>query len=92
MANPHDLKQSAQALASKLQERRASIVVVGDMILDNAIEGVPGGSHPETGVRILKDATSQESIGGAGNIALALSRLGVEVTLFGIVGSDLSGR
>src|SRR5437016_1479338 len=92
MSKPQDLKQSVEKVAAKLQERRASIVVVGDMILDNAIEGVPGGSHPETGVRILKDATSQESIGGAGNIALALSRLGVEVTLFGIVGSDLPGR
>jgi len=43
-------------------------------------------------VPILREATAQESIGGAANIALALARLGVDVALFGIIGSDLPGR
>jgi hypothetical protein len=62
------------------------------MILDNSIEGIPGGFHPETQVPVLREATGQESIGGAANIALALSRLGAEVALIGIIGSDLPGR
>jgi D-beta-D-heptose 7-phosphate kinase/D-beta-D-heptose 1-phosphate adenosyltransferase len=92
MPNPQELQGLVQEVARKLQDRRVSVAVIGDMILDNAIEGVPGGRHPEIGVPILRDATTQESIGGAANIALALARLGVDVMLFGIVGSDLPGR
>src|SRR5438270_7826113 len=92
MPDPQEIQGLVQEVAQKLQDRRLSVAVVGDMILDNAIEGVPGGRHPEINVPILRDATTQESIGGAANIALALSRLGVDVTLFGIIGSDLPGR
>jgi bifunctional ADP-heptose synthase (sugar kinase/adenylyltransferase) len=92
MPNPQELQPLVKDVARKLQERRVSVAVVGDMILDNAIEGVAGGRHPEIGVPILREATTQESIGGAANIALALTRLGVEVSLFGIIGSDLPGR
>jgi bifunctional ADP-heptose synthase (sugar kinase/adenylyltransferase) len=92
MNQPEALRRLVADAARRLRERKVNIAVVGDMILDNAIEGVPGGYHPETKVPILKDASSQESIGGAANIALALSRLGVEVSLFGLIGSDLPGR
>ena len=92
MARPQDVQQLVQDLHDRLQERRVSVVVVGDMILDTAIEGVPGGRHPETLVPILHDATEHESIGGAANIALTLARLGAHVALFGIIGSDLTGR
>src|SRR5712691_10536166 len=92
MPDPKEIQGLVQNVAKKLQDRRVSVAVVGDMILDNAIEGVPGGPHPEIKVPILRNATTQESIGGGANIALALSRLGVDVTLFGIVGSDLPGR
>jgi D-beta-D-heptose 7-phosphate kinase/D-beta-D-heptose 1-phosphate adenosyltransferase len=92
MSNPHDLQKLVKEVHQRLQEHRVSVAVVGDMILDNAIEGVPGGRHPETKVPILREATTQESIGGAANIALALARLGAEVALFGVIGSDLPGR
>ncbi len=86
------LHNLAMDVAQQLQVRRVHIAVVGDMILDCTIEGAAGGVHPETQVPILRDATSHESIGGAGNIALALTRLGAEVSVFGIIGSDLTGR
>src|SRR5262249_53827715 len=92
MSNSHDLQKLVTDVHKRLQERRVSVAVVGDMILDNAIEGVQGGFHPETKVPILREATTQESIGGAANIALALARLGVDVALFGVIGSDLPGR
>src|SRR5262249_59200581 len=92
MSDPHDLQKLVKDVYGRLQEQRASVAVVGDMILDNAIEGVQGGFHPETKVPILREATTQESIGGAANIALALARLGVDVALFGVIGSDLPGR
>jgi D-beta-D-heptose 7-phosphate kinase/D-beta-D-heptose 1-phosphate adenosyltransferase len=92
MPNPHELQALVQNMAGRLRERRVSVAVVGDMILDNTIEGAPGGRHPDIGMPILRDASTQESIGGAANIALALARLGVEVALFGVIGSDLPGR
>jgi D-beta-D-heptose 7-phosphate kinase/D-beta-D-heptose 1-phosphate adenosyltransferase len=92
MTSPEQLQPLVRDVRQRLQVLPLNIAVVGDMILDNAIEGVPGGVHPETKVQILRDATSQESIGGAANIALALARLGAQVSLFGIVGSDLPGR
>src|SRR5262249_32924439 len=92
MSQPRELQKLVQEVAQNVKERRVSAAVVGDMILDNAIEGVPGGKHPDIGVPILKRATTQESMVGAANIALILTRLGVEATLFGIIGSDLPGR
>src|SRR5262245_9940565 len=92
MAQPKDLQKLVQDVSQKVKQRHLSVAVVGDMILDNAIEGVPGGKHPDIGVPILKRATTQESIGGAANIALILARLGIDATLFGIIGSDLPGR
>lgn len=92
MSESQALQKLVQDVSQRLQERRVLVAVVGDMILDKAIEGVPGGRHPEIGVPMIREATTQESIGGAANIALALSRLGVDVALFGIIGSDLPGR
>src|SRR6516225_5412713 len=92
MPDPKDLQKLVKEVADRLRDRRVSIAVVGDMILDNTIEGVPSGRHPDIEVPILREATTQESIGGAANIALALARLGVEVALFGVIGSDLPGR
>ncbi|HEV3258753.1 MAG TPA: PfkB family carbohydrate kinase [Gemmataceae bacterium] len=92
MPNPQALQKLVQQFAGRLKESRVSIAVVGDMILDKHVEGTPGGRHPEIGVPILRDVTTQESIGGAANIALALTRLGVEPALFGVIGSDLPGR
>jgi bifunctional ADP-heptose synthase (sugar kinase/adenylyltransferase) len=86
------LQKLVMEVATRLRERPVSIAVVGDMILDNTIEGEPRGFHPETKVPILGSATSQESIGGAANIATALQKLGCDVSLFGIIGSDLPGR
>ena len=92
MTEQEDLARIAEQVAARVQEEDVTVTVVGDLIFDIAIEGRAGGTHPETGVELLKEATLQESIGGAGNIAVILSRLGAKVTLFGIVGSDLPGR
>jgi hypothetical protein len=92
MPDPKELQKLVADVADRLRQRRVSIAVVGDMILDNTIEGVPSGRHPDIAVPILREASTQESIGGAANIALTLARLGVEVALFGVIGSDLPGR
>lgn len=92
MPDPQALQGLLKDFYARLRERPPSVAVIGDMILDNHIEGVPAGRHPEIGVPILRDGSSHESTGGAANIALAMARLGVRVILFGVVGSDLIGR
>jgi D-beta-D-heptose 7-phosphate kinase / D-beta-D-heptose 1-phosphate adenosyltransferase len=92
MPDPQALQRLLKDFHARVRDKRPSVAVIGDMILDSHIEGAPSGRHPEIGVPILKDGTSQESSGGAANIALALARLGVRVLLFGVVGSDLAGR
>jgi D-beta-D-heptose 7-phosphate kinase/D-beta-D-heptose 1-phosphate adenosyltransferase len=92
MSEPQEQQKLVREAHDRLKARRVSVAVVGDMILDTAIEGVPGGRHPETMFPILREATAHEGIGGAANVALTLARLGADVTLFGIIGSDLPGR
>lgn len=92
MNQPQELKALVREFAGRVREGRLRVAVAGDMILDNTIEGVPVGRHPEIGIPYLREGASHESIGGAANMALALSRLGVDVYLFGFVGSDLPGR
>ena len=92
MTESEQLARMAEQVAGRVHEENVTVTVVGDLIFDVEVEGQAGGIHPETGVALLKEATLRESIGGAGNIALILSRLGVQVTLFGLVGSDLPGR
>src|SRR5438067_4039149 len=92
MPGPHELQPLVKDFAERVRRRRVRVAVVGDMILDLVVEGVPAGKHPEIDVTLLKDVTFQECIGGAANIAQALARLGADVSLFGVVGSDLPGR
>lgn len=92
VAGAMELADLVRTLVRRLRERQVRIAVVGDIVLDNAIEGEPGGVHSEFKMPMLKEAVSSESIGGAANIALALARLGVEVTLIGVIGADLPGR
>ncbi|MFW6124872.1 MAG: bifunctional heptose 7-phosphate kinase/heptose 1-phosphate adenyltransferase [Pirellulales bacterium] len=92
MSHLEELVRVAEEAFHRVHGEEIPIAIVGDLILDVAVEGVPGGIHPETNVELLKDASVQESIGGAGNVALILARLGVHVTLFGLVGHDLPGR
>jgi bifunctional ADP-heptose synthase (sugar kinase/adenylyltransferase) len=92
MTDPRDLQPLVQELAERVRSRRLTMAVVGDMILDAFIEGTPAGRHPEIGCQVLREVTRQESIGGAPNIGVALARLGIDVSCFGVIGSDLGGR
>ena len=92
MTDPHDLQPLVQEFVDRIRNRRLSMAVVGDMILDAFVEGTSAGRHPEIGCPVLREATRQESIGGAANIGVTLARLGVDVSCFGVIGSDLGGR
>ena len=67
------------------------IKVIGDIMLDRWILGSADRMSPEAPVPVLKEETQQYSVGGAGNLALNLANLNVDISLHGAVGSDKEG-
>jgi len=66
-------------------------LVIGDLMLDQYIFGIVERISPEAPVPILKKNNQVDRIGGAGNVALNLSGLGIKTILVGEVGNDKAG-
>jgi D-beta-D-heptose 7-phosphate kinase/D-beta-D-heptose 1-phosphate adenosyltransferase len=69
-----------------------SIVVIGDLMLDEYVGGVVERISPEAPVPIVRAAASEFRLGGAANVARQLTALGAKVTLIGMVGNDGAGE
>jgi rfaE bifunctional protein kinase chain/domain len=68
------------------------IAVWGDFIMDEYLYGFTRRISREAPVLILSYQRQEFSLGGAGNAALNLAALGVEVAAVGVTGADASGR
>lgn len=66
----------------------ASVLVVGDVMLDRYWFGDTSRISPEAPVPIVKIGGVDHRPGGAGNVALNITALGADVTLLGIAGKD----
>lgn len=66
----------------------ATVLVVGDIILDQYIYGETNRISPEAPVPVVRVKTNEERPGGAANVAVNVSSLGVNVQLLGITGDD----
>lgn len=71
---------------------KQSILVIGDLILDQYIQGSVSRISPEAPVPVVLQQDSFYTPGGAANVAHNLSGLGAEVTLMGIIGKDDEGQ
>jgi D-beta-D-heptose 7-phosphate kinase/D-beta-D-heptose 1-phosphate adenosyltransferase len=81
-----------QDLLSSLQPfSRCRIVVVGDLMLDEYLWGHIERISPEAPVPILNVVSRELMLGGAGNVVENLRGLGVQVSVFGVVGKDETG-
>ncbi len=67
---------------------KASVLVVGDIMLDRYWFGDAARISPEAPVPIIKIKQNDERPGGAGNVALNIASLGANVTLIGVAGKD----
>ena len=67
------------------------ILVVGDLILDHYIWGDVNRISPEAPVPIVHATNDSWAAGGAANVALNLSGLGVQTAIAGHVGKDEAG-
>lgn len=67
---------------------KASILVIGDVMLDRYWFGDAARISPEAPVPVVKIQQKDERPGGAANVALNIAALGAKVTLVGITGDD----
>ena len=73
--------------------RNKKVLVVGDLILDQHIQGQVLRISPEAPVPVvLQEKEPTFSPGGAANVANNLKSLGARVTVLGRVGADAEGR
>ncbi|MGH8491429.1 MAG: PfkB family carbohydrate kinase, partial [Gammaproteobacteria bacterium] len=66
----------------------ASVLVVGDVILDRYWSGATTHVSPEAPVPVVRITESEDRPGGAANVAVNVASLGARVTLIGITGVD----
>ncbi|MGE3799888.1 MAG: D-glycero-beta-D-manno-heptose-7-phosphate kinase [Candidatus Kapaibacterium sp.] len=71
---------------------RARIAVVGDVMLDRYYRGKASRLSPEAPVPVVEIEEEAEHPGGAANVAYNLSSLGVQTSVFGVIGGDRSGE
>ncbi len=68
------------------------VLVVGDVMLDEYWRGEVERISPEAPVPVVHVGSRSARPGGAGNVAMNLAALGVQVTLFGVTGRDAAAE
>jgi len=72
--------------------RRARVLVVGDVMLDQFVRGRVGRISPEAPVPVVEFESESFVPGGAGNVARNLADLNAAADLVGVVGQDDAAR
>lgn len=78
--------------SSEDQRRLLHVAVVGDLMIDRYIWGDVGRISPEAPVPVVRMNRKTARPGGAANVAMNLTGLGVNAHVFGCVGSDENGK
>lgn len=68
------------------------ILVVGDIILDEYLQGSSDRISPEAPVPVLRVKNRYYTLGGAANVAANIRALGCHVHLIGCIGKDTAGE
>jgi len=68
------------------------VLVVGDIMLDRYLWGSVDRISPEAPTPVVRHGRESCRAGGAGNVALNLAGLGLDVAIAGFVGSDEDGK
>lgn len=77
---------------TKAQLSKASVLVVGDAMLDRYWHGAVDRISPEAPVPVVKVTREEERIGAAANVAYNVVTLGAKASFLGVVGDDEPGR
>ena len=86
----HEITPNNENIADALRNGfgRKRVLVVGDLMLDRYIWGIVERISPEAPVPVLSPGREATRAGGAGNVALNLAGLGLEVAVAGFAGED----
>lgn len=84
--DPSSLRQYIQRFS------QASVLVIGDLILDHYIWGRVSRISPEAPVPVVHVESESLKLGGAANVFNNILALGGRADLCGVIGSDESGR
>ena len=74
--------------SSYLTFKNKRVLVVGDVMLDKYWHGGTSRISPEAPVQVVNISEEENRPGGAANVALGLAKLGLAVSLIGVVGVD----
>ena len=89
----HNRLPSAQVLRQYVQRfPQASVLVVGDLILDHYVMGKVSRISPEAPVPVVHVESESLRLGGAANVFNNILALGGKADLCGVIGDDESGR
>lgn len=68
------------------------ILVIGDIILDEYIDGDYKRLATETGVPLFSISNTNYMLGGAGNVATNISTTGINTSFIGVLGNDKNSK
>lgn len=92
-ANEKGQRPPANALRQYIQRfPQASVLVVGDLILDHYVMGRVNRISPEAPVPVVHVESESLRLGGAANVFNNVLALGGKADLCGVIGADESGR
>ena len=91
MGRVQDLLRPSALLRLMESSVGAKVLVVGDLMLDEYVEGRVERVSPEAPVPVVLVGSERHSVGGAGHVALTVARFGAEVEVVGVVGRDRGG-
>src|SRR5262245_55378161 len=70
----------------------ASVLCVGDLMLDTYVYGEVKRISPEAPAQVLAVKREEVIVGGAGNVARNVASLGARCIFVGVIGDDAAGQ
>lgn len=90
---PHDSVEGVDTLIAAIDAfSGTSVFIVGDLMLDEYIQGSVERISPEAPVPVVRVHDSEQRLGGAANVAHQVAVLGGTVKLAGLIGEDAQGQ
>ena len=74
------------------QLKQGKILIIGDIILDEYLQGTVSRVSPEAPVPVLRPDDRELRLGGAANVASNVKSLGAKVELIGVLGKDTAAK
>ena len=68
------------------------VLLIGDFMIDHYVIGTSSRVSPEAEVPVMKIVDEYFRLGGAGNVAMNLKKMGANITCMGYAGDDKIGR